>query len=58
MALEPFATPVVCVRTPSGFPCIFAKVSPDYAKLTRKMGSKASSNTSNLRPKEMSAGPP
>lgn len=41
--------------TPSGS---FAKSRIDYAKLTRKMGSKVSSNSSNLRPKEMSVGSP
>ncbi len=30
----------------------------DYAKLTRKMGSKSSNAGSNLRPKEMSQGSP
>ena len=35
-----------------------AKGCVDYAKLTRKMGSKVSSNSSNLRPKEMSVGSP
>lgn len=38
--------------------CSTAKDQVDYAKLTRKMGSKASSSSSNLRPKEMNAGSP
>lgn len=54
MEQEHSVTPVayVCLNTLRGFN--FTNISSDYAKLTRKMGSKSSSTGSNLRPKEAS----
>lgn len=45
-------------RGPDGARTLCNACGLHYAKLTRKMGSKASSSSSNLRPKEMNAGSP
>jgi len=59
MALGHCATLAGCVRTALGsFNCSTTHKKLDYAKLTRKMGSKASSTSSNLRPKEMDLSSP
>lgn len=57
---EPCATLAVYVRTLllRAATILLLMAQLDYAKLTRKMGSKSSTTGSNLRPKDMSQGSP
>ena len=58
MALAHFATPADYVGSILCGAENLANVDIDYAKLTRKMGSKASLGSSNLRPKDTGPGSP
>lgn len=58
MVLERCVMLVACVCIPWTYGATQANCSTDYAKLTRKMGSKGSSSNSNIRPKEMTASSP